>query len=311
MPEDTLEQVRLLSNLESSRHKLLQIVLFGQPELDEALAKPSMRQLKDRITHSFRTRPLAGGRSREVRLVPHARRRLQGPRRLLARGDRRDRARLQRPHAAHQRAVRQVAARRLRRQYARGDAARGARRGRRFAISRRIAGPPGRASAARSPRRPCSRCGAAAGAGLYYWLDRARTSRRAAAAAAESQPTRPAAACHGAGTAGAAATRREPTADSTAPTPESRPPLLLGRAIAPPRGLRAGPQSPAARAPRRDARKARERAGQRATASSCSSPRTAIRARTERFLAARARTGAPAGGLRDPGRRRVALLGCW
>ena len=58
MPEDTLEQVRLLSNLESSRHKLLQIVLFGQPELDEALGKPSMRQLKDRITHSFRTRPL-------------------------------------------------------------------------------------------------------------------------------------------------------------------------------------------------------------------------------------------------------------
>jgi len=58
MPEDTLEQVRLLSNLESSRHKLLQIVLFGQPELDAALDKPSMRQLKDRITHSFRTRPL-------------------------------------------------------------------------------------------------------------------------------------------------------------------------------------------------------------------------------------------------------------
>jgi len=58
MPEDTLEQVRLLSNLETSRHKLLQIALFGQPELDEALAKPSLRQLKDRITHSFRTRPL-------------------------------------------------------------------------------------------------------------------------------------------------------------------------------------------------------------------------------------------------------------
>lgn len=60
MPEDTLEQVRLLSNLESSRHKLLQIVLFGQPELDQALAKPTLRQLKDRITHSFRTRPLVG-----------------------------------------------------------------------------------------------------------------------------------------------------------------------------------------------------------------------------------------------------------
>ena len=58
MPEDTLEQVRLLSNLESSRHKLLQIVLFGQPELDAVLAKPSLRQLRDRITHSFRMRPL-------------------------------------------------------------------------------------------------------------------------------------------------------------------------------------------------------------------------------------------------------------
>ena len=58
MPEDTLEQVRLLSNLETSRHKLLQIILFGQPELDAALDKPTMRQLKDRITHSFRTRPL-------------------------------------------------------------------------------------------------------------------------------------------------------------------------------------------------------------------------------------------------------------
>jgi type II secretory pathway predicted ATPase ExeA len=59
MPEETLEQVRLLSNLETGRHKLLQIVLFGQPELDQALARPSLRQLKDRITHSFRIRPLS------------------------------------------------------------------------------------------------------------------------------------------------------------------------------------------------------------------------------------------------------------
>ena len=58
MPDETLEQVRLLSNLESNRHKLLQIVLFGQPELDETLAKPQLRQLRDRITHSFRMRPL-------------------------------------------------------------------------------------------------------------------------------------------------------------------------------------------------------------------------------------------------------------
>lgn len=58
MPEETLEQVRLLSNLEANRHKLLQLVLFGQPELDAALDKPTLRQLKDRITHSFRMRPL-------------------------------------------------------------------------------------------------------------------------------------------------------------------------------------------------------------------------------------------------------------
>ena len=59
MPEDTLEEVRLLSNLESNRHKLLQIVLFGQPELDATLAKPSLRQLRDRVTQSFRMRPLS------------------------------------------------------------------------------------------------------------------------------------------------------------------------------------------------------------------------------------------------------------
>jgi len=58
MPDDTLEEVRLLSNLESNRHKLLQIVLFGQPELDEHLDTAGMRQLKERVTHSFRLEPL-------------------------------------------------------------------------------------------------------------------------------------------------------------------------------------------------------------------------------------------------------------
>ena len=61
MPEETLEQVRLLCNLESNRHKLLQIVLFGQPELDATLAKTGLRQLRDRITHAFRMRPLSAG----------------------------------------------------------------------------------------------------------------------------------------------------------------------------------------------------------------------------------------------------------
>src|SRR5512134_2674471 len=58
MPLQTLEEVRLLSNLETSRDKLLQIVLFGQPELDDNLRLPQMRQLKDRIVHNFGMQPL-------------------------------------------------------------------------------------------------------------------------------------------------------------------------------------------------------------------------------------------------------------
>ncbi|HYC34881.1 MAG TPA: AAA family ATPase [Usitatibacter sp.] len=63
MPLATLEEIRLLSNLETEKDKLLQIVLFGQPELDAHLALPNMRQLKERITHSFALGPLP---SREV-----------------------------------------------------------------------------------------------------------------------------------------------------------------------------------------------------------------------------------------------------
>jgi type II secretory pathway predicted ATPase ExeA len=58
MPLATLEEIRLLSNLETNKEKLLQIVLFGQPELDQHLALPHMRQLKERITHSFLLGPL-------------------------------------------------------------------------------------------------------------------------------------------------------------------------------------------------------------------------------------------------------------
>ena len=58
MPQETLEQIRLLSNLETSHSKLLQIVLFGQPELDAHLSMPQMRPLKERITQSFRLEPL-------------------------------------------------------------------------------------------------------------------------------------------------------------------------------------------------------------------------------------------------------------
>ncbi|MGE5492392.1 MAG: ExeA family protein [Actinomycetota bacterium] len=58
MPEESLEQIRLLSNLETGRDKLLQIVLFGQPELDELLARHALRPLRERITHSFNLLPL-------------------------------------------------------------------------------------------------------------------------------------------------------------------------------------------------------------------------------------------------------------
>jgi len=58
MPIATLEEVRLLSNLETGKYKLLQIVLFGQPELDENLRQTHIRQLRERITHSFTLSPL-------------------------------------------------------------------------------------------------------------------------------------------------------------------------------------------------------------------------------------------------------------
>jgi type II secretory pathway predicted ATPase ExeA len=58
MPIATLEEIRLLSNLETAHSKLLQIVLFGQPELEDNLRGSNIRQLRERITHSFRLSPL-------------------------------------------------------------------------------------------------------------------------------------------------------------------------------------------------------------------------------------------------------------
>lgn len=59
MPLDTLEEIRLLSNLETDQNKLLQIILFGQPELDDNLSQQSIRQLRERITHNFNLQPLS------------------------------------------------------------------------------------------------------------------------------------------------------------------------------------------------------------------------------------------------------------
>ncbi len=53
IPIEALETLRLLSNLETEKRKLLQIVMFGQPELDRHLANPAIRQLRQRIAFSF------------------------------------------------------------------------------------------------------------------------------------------------------------------------------------------------------------------------------------------------------------------
>lgn len=59
MPLETLEALRLLSNLETEKRKLLQIILLGQPELDEKLAQRSVRQLRQRIAFHYHLRGLS------------------------------------------------------------------------------------------------------------------------------------------------------------------------------------------------------------------------------------------------------------
>jgi MSHA biogenesis protein MshM len=69
MPIETLEMVRLLTNLETEKRKLLQVVLFGQPELDEKLSRPEIRQLRQRITFEYRLAPLT--RDETARYLAH------------------------------------------------------------------------------------------------------------------------------------------------------------------------------------------------------------------------------------------------
>ncbi len=64
LSEATLEQVRLLSNLETSREKLIQILLLGQPELDRKLDEPVLRQLRQRISVRWQLAPLAPAETR-------------------------------------------------------------------------------------------------------------------------------------------------------------------------------------------------------------------------------------------------------
>jgi len=59
LTDDLLEQVRLLSNLETDNRKLLQIVLMGQPELRDRLNNPRLKQLRQRITVRYHLWPLS------------------------------------------------------------------------------------------------------------------------------------------------------------------------------------------------------------------------------------------------------------
>ena len=66
---DVLEQVRLLTNLETTKQKLLQIILIGQPELREALSRNDLRQLAQRITGRYHLEPLS--RDETVAYIDH------------------------------------------------------------------------------------------------------------------------------------------------------------------------------------------------------------------------------------------------
>lgn len=54
LPDESIEALRLMTNLETESQKLLQVVLFGQPELDDKLKQPKLRQLLQRITFSYK-----------------------------------------------------------------------------------------------------------------------------------------------------------------------------------------------------------------------------------------------------------------
>ncbi|MBR9805117.1 AAA family ATPase [bacterium] len=65
MPEETLEALRLITNLETEKAKLLQVVLFAQKELDEILKSPRHRQFLQRITFSYQLKPLTLAQTRD------------------------------------------------------------------------------------------------------------------------------------------------------------------------------------------------------------------------------------------------------
>jgi general secretion pathway protein A len=75
LSSELLEEIRLLTNLETSQHKLVQMVLAGQPELDQNLDSPELRQIKQRINLRCQLKPLA---SEELQGYIHRRLELAG-----------------------------------------------------------------------------------------------------------------------------------------------------------------------------------------------------------------------------------------
>lgn len=76
LPMSTLEEVRLISNLETEEEKLIQIVLIGQPELRRSIDHPDLRQLRQRVALRYHLSPLDADETREY---VHHRLRIAGP----------------------------------------------------------------------------------------------------------------------------------------------------------------------------------------------------------------------------------------
>lgn len=83
LSREVLEQLRLLTNLETHKDKLLRVILVGQPELEELLARHDLRQLAQRITARFRLRPLGLAETRAY--IQHRLERAGGPQHLFSR----------------------------------------------------------------------------------------------------------------------------------------------------------------------------------------------------------------------------------
>ena len=219
----TLEQVRLLTNLETATTKLLQIILIGQPELRELLDQPELRQLAQRITGRYHLNPLSEDES--AGYVKHRMRVAGATAEVFTPvGAARDPPAERRHSARHQRHLRPGAARRV---YAGGSP----RRARRWCARRRprsTAGPcrrPGSSGRRPPPWRPRSRSSPWASGRSRRSARRATTDAVRDGAAAPAVAASPAAA--GPGDAAVDAIPAAATATRTAGAPAAVPLDLL------------------------------------------------------------------------------------